>query len=163
MSKARMTGAFRLFGPLLAAPLLASCQPSEIAVRTVFLGGALAFVSADPRDPNPALCWREAILVDDGLRPVWRFTAPRTGRCAGLFPLFYGRAPAGAETAIPAAPIEPGRLYLFVGDATAEASGAFSLERAGSRRAVHNLDPASPAAAGLRERWRLKARLGTGG
>jgi len=163
MSDGRTTAALRFLGPLLAAPLLASCQPSEIAVRAAFVGGALAFVAADPGDPNPRLCWREAIVVDDRLRPVWRFTAPRTGRCAGLFPLFYGRAPAGAEAASPAAPIEPGRLYLFIGDATAEASGAFSLERAGARRAVHNLDPASPAAAGLRERWRLKARLGTAG
>lgn len=155
--------ALRLLGMLPAALLLTSCQPSEIAVRGAFVGGTLAFVAADPGDPNPRLCWREAIVVDDGLRPVWRFTAPRTGRCAGLFPLFYGRAPAGAETAIPAAPIEPGRLYLFIGDATAEASGAFSLERAGPRRVVHNLDPDSPAAAGLLQRWRLKARRGTAG
>jgi hypothetical protein len=155
-----VTGAARSLGPLLAAILLASCQPSEVAVRAAFVGGALAFVAADRGDPNPALCWREAIVVDDRARPAWRFTAPRTGRCAGLFPLFYGRAPAGAETAVPAEPIEPGRLYLFIGDAVAEAHGAFTITRAGSIRSIDDVDPDSPAAADLRRRWLLESRRG---
>jgi hypothetical protein len=143
----------RRFAPLLMAPLLASCQPSELAVRAAFIGNALAFVAADPGDSGAALCWREGIVVDDGLKPVWRFTGPRTGECGELFPLFYGRAPGGAETAVPAAPLKPGRLYLFIGDATAGVSGAFALARAGSSLIVHNVDPDSPAADALRRRW----------
>ena len=146
------------FAPLLLAPLLASCQPPELAVRAAFLGNALAFVAADPGESDSAFCCSEGIVVDDRLRPVWRFTGPRTGECGRLFPLFYGRAPDGAETAIPASRLEPGRLYLFIGDATAGVSGAFALSRAGSARIVHNVDPDSPAAAALRQGWWQQAR-----
>lgn len=140
--------------PLLLAPLLASCQPPDIAVHAVFFGNALAFVAADPGDSDAAFCWSEATVVDDSLRPVWRFTGPGTGQCrGGLFPLFYGRAPAGAETTIQAARLEPGRLYLLIGDATAGISGAFAFSQAGSARIVHNVDPDSPAADVLRQRW----------
>jgi hypothetical protein len=155
-----MTGRLRRFVPLLLAPLIASCQPPEIVVRAVFFGNALAFVAADPGHSGSSFCWSEATVVDEGLRPVWRFAGPRTGGCGKLFPLFYGRAPGGAETAIPASPLEPGRLYLFIGDATAGVSGAFAFTQAGRARIVHNVDPDSPAAAELRRRWWQKTRPG---
>jgi hypothetical protein len=143
----------RRFAPLLLAPLLASCQPPNLAVRAEFRDNALVFVAADPGNSDSTFCWSEATIVDDSLRPVWRFTGPRTGDCGKLFPLYYGRAPEGSETAIPASPLEPGRLYLFVGDATAEVSGAFAFTQAGSARIVHNVDSRSPAAESLRQRW----------
>jgi hypothetical protein len=139
--------------PLAFAALLASCQPPEIVVEAAFVGGALAFVAADRGDPGGGLCWKEAVVVDDELRPAWRFTAPGTGECGRLLPLFYGRAPAGADMATSPRPLEPGRLYLFLGDATAGVRGAFTLSRAGRGRVVHNVDPDSPAAAELRRRW----------
>ena len=146
---------------LLLAPLLASCQPPEIAVRAAFFGNALAFVAADPGDADAQGCWSEGAVVDDGLRPVWRFRGPRTGQCRNLFPIVYGRAPDGAETAVAASALEPGRLYLFIGDATAGVSGAFALTRAGSARIVHNVDPDSPAADLLRQRWWRRGEPGT--
>ncbi|HEX8061900.1 MAG TPA: hypothetical protein VF535_01660 [Allosphingosinicella sp.] len=155
-----MTKRLRPFAPLLLAPLIASCQPPGIAVHAVFLGNALAFVAADSSYSDSTFCWGEATVVDDRLRPVWRFNGARSGECGKLFPLFYGRAPAGAETAIAASALEPGRLYLFIGDATAEVSGAFALTRAGSARIVHDVDPDSPAAAGLRQSWWQKTRPG---
>jgi hypothetical protein len=139
--------------PLLLAPLLASCQPPNLTVRAEFRGNALAFVAADGGSSDSSFCWGEATVVDDSLRAVWRFTGPRTGECGNLFPLFYGRAPEGSETAVPASPLEAGRLYLFIGDATAEVSGAFAFTQAGSARIVHNVDPRSPAAEALRRRW----------
>ncbi|HEX8513161.1 MAG TPA: hypothetical protein VF688_08640 [Allosphingosinicella sp.] len=142
-----------LLTPLLLTPLLASCQPPNLTVRAEFRGNALAFVPARSADSDSAFCWSEATIVDDSLRPVWRFTGPRTGECGKLFPLFYGRAPQGSETAIQAARLEPGRLYLFIGDATAEVSGAFAFTQAGSARIIHNVDPRSPAAETLRRRW----------
>jgi hypothetical protein len=143
----------RRFVPLLLAPLLASCQPPDIVVRAGFLGNALAFVAADPGDSGSPFCWSEVNVVDDRLRPVWRFTAPLGGECNGLFPLLYGRAPEGGETAIAAARLEPGRLYLLIGQATAGVHGAFALTRAGSSTIVHNVDPDTPAADALRQRW----------
>jgi hypothetical protein len=143
----------RRFLPLLLAPLLASCQPPGLAVRAEFRGNALAFVAADPKSSDSTFCWSEATVIDDSLRPVWRFTGPRTGECGGLFPLFYGRAPKGSETAIAAAGLEAGRLYLFIGDATAEVLGAFAFTQAGTARIVHNVDPRSPAADAFRRRW----------
>lgn len=140
---------------MLLAPLLASCQPGELVAHAAFIGDALVFVAADPGEAESSFCWKEAIVVDDSLDPAWRFSAPGTGECR-LFPLVYGRAPADVETSQPARPIEPGRLYLFIGDATAPVSGAFALSGAGHRRIVHNVDPDSPAAAALRERWRQR-------
>ena len=142
----------RRLAPLLLTPLLASCQPPGIAARAAFIGNALAFVAADPGD-GAGSCWKQGTIVDDRLRPVWRFTAPGTGECRALFPLFYGRAPDGAETVTPAQRLEPGRLYLLIGDATADVSGAFALTRAGSALIVHNVDGGSPAAEALRQRW----------
>ena len=52
-----------------------------------------------------------------------------------------------------AARLEPGRLYLLVGAATASVSGAFALTRSGSVWIVHNVDPDSPAAEALRRAW----------
>ncbi|MGA9580802.1 MAG: hypothetical protein WBR13_02400 [Allosphingosinicella sp.] len=153
----------RRIAPLLLAPLLVSCQPPEIVVRAGFVGKALAFVAADSGDSGSSLCWSEGTVVDDALRPVWRFAGPRTGQCGGLFPIFYGRAPRGAETVTAASPLEPGRLYLFIGDATAGVSGAFAFTRAGSTRIVHNVDPDSPAAQALRERWWQQLRSGVDG
>lgn len=150
----------RRLAPLLLAPLLASCQPPEIVVRAGFVGTALAFVAADSGDPGSNLCWSDGTVVDDALRPVWRFAGPRTGECGRLFPLFYGRAPGGAETVTPASPLEPGRLYLFIGDATADVFGAFAFTRAGNTRIVHNVDPDSPAAKALRERWWQRTNAG---
>ena len=143
----------RIFAPLLLAPLVASCQPPEFEVRAAFIGNALAFVAADSGDSDAAACWREGTVVDDSLRPVWKFAGPRVGECGALFPLFYGRAPEGAETVTRPMPLEPGRLYLFIGDATAGVSGAFATTRAGNSRIVHNVDPDSPAADALRRRW----------
>lgn len=143
----------RRFAPLLLAPVLASCQPPDYAVRAAFFGSALAFVAADPGESDATGCWREGTVVDDSLRPVWRFSGPGTGQCRRLFPIFYGRAPEGTRSAIKAARLEPGRLYLFLGDSTGEVHGAFALTRAGSARIVHNVDSASPAAASLRDRW----------
>lgn len=153
----------RCLAPLLLAPLLASCQPPEFAVRAAFFGNALAFVAADPGESEAVGCWREGIVVDDGLRPVWGFRSPGTGECRRLFPLLYGRAPEGAETSVPASRLEPGRLYLFVGDATAGVSGAFALSRAGGARIVHNVDPDSPAADSLRQRWWSRTESGSAG
>ncbi|HYW14731.1 MAG TPA: hypothetical protein VE891_01065 [Allosphingosinicella sp.] len=139
--------------PLLLAPLLASCQPPEIAARAVFYGDALAFIAADPGDSDEVGCWDAGTVVDDSLRPVWRFSGPGRGECGKLFPLFYGRAPEGAETAIEATRLEPGRLYLFIGDSTAGISGAFAFTQAGNTRIVHDIDPDSPAADLVRQRW----------
>lgn len=141
------------FAPLLLAPLLASCQPPNHEVRAVFLGEALAFVAADPGAADATGCWREGTVVDDMLRPVWRFSGTGTGDCRKLFPLVYGRAPEGTRTAVAAGRLDSGRLYLFVGDATGEIQGAFAFTRAGPARIVHNVDPGSPAAHSLRERW----------
>lgn len=148
----------RRSAPLLLAPLLASCQPPELTVRAAFFGGALAFIAADPGEADSVECWREGTVVDDRLRPVWSFRAPGTGECRKLFPLFYGRAPAGAETSVQAGRLEPGRLYLFIGDATAGIAGAFALTQAGSTRIVHNVDPDSPAADSLRQSWWARTR-----
>jgi hypothetical protein len=145
---------------LLLAPWLASCQPPGIVVHAGFIGGALAFVGADRGELGSGLCWKEAVVVDDTLEPAWRFTAAGTGECRSLLPLVYGRAPEGARTIAPARPPEPGRLYLFIGDATAEISGAFALSRAGNGLVVHNLDPDSPAPAALRRRWRARLQAG---
>jgi hypothetical protein len=143
----------RRLAPLLLAPLLASCQPPDIVVRAVFFGNDLAFVAADPGDSDSLHCWSGATVVDDRLRPVWQFTGPSTGDCRSLFPLYYGYAPEGALTPIEASRLEPGRLYLLMGDAGAGISGAFAFTRAGNARIVHNVDPESPAAAELRQRW----------
>jgi hypothetical protein len=140
---------------MLLAPLLASCQPGELVVRAAFVGDALVFVAADPGEAESSFCWKDVIVVDDSLDPAWRFSAAGTGECR-LFPLIYGRAPAAVETSQPARAIEPGRLYLFIGDATAPVSGAFAISRSGDRRIVHNVDPDSPAAAALRQRWRQR-------
>ncbi|HYJ81466.1 MAG TPA: hypothetical protein VEW26_01305 [Allosphingosinicella sp.] len=140
----------RRLASLLLAPLLASCQPPGMVVRAGFIGDSLAFVSADS---GSGFCWKEAAVVDDRLRPAWRFSGPGTGECRALLPLVYGKAPEGTETGTEAARLEPGRLYLFIGDATAEVSGAFSLTRAGQSTIVHNVDPDSPPAKAIRERW----------
>ena len=144
---------FLRLAPLLLAPLLGSCKPPDILVRAAFVEGALAFVSAEGGNGG-TLCWSDAAVVDDSLRPAWRFTAPGTGECNGVLPVFYGRAPAGAADDVRARPLEPGRLYLFVGDATATLTGAFAISRAGNGRIVHNVDPDSPAATALLRRWR---------
>ena len=142
---------FRRLAPLLLAPLLGSCQPPEIVVHALFLGNALAFVSADGDDSS--VCWKEGLVVDDSLEPSWRFTAPGTGECRSLFPLVYGRPPAGADDSEAPRPLEPGRLYLFEGNVIGPVSGAFALSRAGGGLIVHTVDPDSPAAAALRDRW----------
>lgn len=138
---------------LLLVPLLASCQPPEHAARAVFFGNALAFVAADPGESDAAGCWKGGVVVDDTLSPAWRFSGPGTGECRRLFPLFYGRAPEGTETTVPPKRLQTGRLYLLIGDATGEVPAAFALTQAGSARIVHDVDPASPAAAALREAW----------
>lgn len=143
----------RRFAALLLALPLASCQPPDLALRAAFFGNALAFVAADPGESDRAGCWREGAVVDDRLRAVWRFGGPGTGRCDTLLPLYYGRAPEGSRTDIPAERLEPGRLYLFVGDATGEVHGAFAFTRAGTARIVHNVDSSAPAARSLRQRW----------
>lgn len=141
--------AFLLMAPLL----LASCQAPHYTVRAAFVGNALAFVAADPGEADAVGCWREGTVIDDRLRPVWGFSGPGTGQCRALFPLLYGRPPEGTETTVRASGLEPGRLYLFIGNATARVSGAFSFTRSGSIRIVHNVDPDSPAAESLQSRW----------
>ncbi|HEX8623560.1 MAG TPA: hypothetical protein VF782_00635 [Allosphingosinicella sp.] len=143
----------RRLAPLLLALPLASCQPPDLAVRAAFFGNALVFVAADPGDSDSTGCWREGTVVDDSLQPVWRFSGPGTGQCRTLLPLYYGRAPEGARTAIPAGRLEPGRLYLFIGHATAEVHGAFAFTRAGECPDRHNIDSRSRAADSLRARW----------
>jgi hypothetical protein len=144
----------RLLALLLLVPALASCQPPQIVVHAAFIGRALAFVAAEPGEGEGGFCWKEAAVVDDSLRPAWRFTAPGTGECRALLPLFYGRPPAGADPSPPARRLETGRLYIVEGDATAGISGAFALSRSGKGVVVRNVDPESPAAAELRRRWR---------
>ncbi len=139
--------------PLLLAPLLASCQPPDIVVRAAFFGNALAFIPVDSGDSDSLWCWSEAIVIDNSLRPAWQFNGSRTGDCRPLFPLYYGRAPDGAETAVAPARLEPGRLYLLIGSATAGVYGAFSLTRDGDLWTVHNVDPNSPAADSVRQAW----------
>jgi hypothetical protein len=153
----------RRLAPLLLAPLIASCQPPEIVVRAAFLGNALAFVAADSGETGSAFCWKEAAVVDDALRPVWAFAGPGTGDCRRLFPLFYGRAPDGAETRVGAGRLEPGRLYVLVGDATAGVSGAFALTRSGNVWIVHHVDPESPPADSIRRRWWNRGAAGPAG
>jgi hypothetical protein len=143
----------RRLAALLLAPLLASCQPPDIRVHAAFLGGALAFVAADRDDADSSFCWKDAAVIDDQAQPVWQFSDDGLSECRRLLPLFYGVAPDGSEGAAPAAPLEPGRLYILVGNATAQVFGAFSLSRAGNGRLVHNVDPDSPIAVAIRDRW----------
>ena len=142
----------RRFVPLLLAPLLGSCQPPDIVVRAAFLGNALVFIPVDPGDSDSLWCWNDATVLDDRLRAAWQFNGG-SGACRTLFPLYYGRAPEGAQTAIKAARLEPDRLYLLIGSATAGVYGAFSLTRAGNLWTVHNVDPESPGPNALRQAW----------
>lgn len=150
----------RLAPLLLLAPLLASCQPPGILARAVFIGDSLAFVAADSGDDGMR-CWHEAAVVDDGLHPVWQFNGAIAADCRQTFPLYYGRAPGGAETSIEAHKLEPGRLYLLVGNAVAEISSAFAFTQVGDARIVHNIDPDSPVAQALLQRWRDRPMPGT--
>lgn len=149
----------RPFLALLLAPLLASCQPPDIHVRAAFIGNALAFIPVDSDDDDSIWCWSEATVTDGSLRPVWQFDGSRTGDCRTLFPLYYGRAPDGAETAVKPARLEPDRLYVLIGNATAQVFGAFSLTQDGNLWTVHNVDPASPAADSIRQSWWGRAML----
>jgi len=150
----------RRFLFLLLAPLLASCQPPDIHVRAAFIGNALVFIPVDSGDNDSIWCWSEAIVTDGSLRPVWQFDGPRTGDCRTLFPLYYGRAPDGAETAVKPARLEPDRLYVLIGNATAQVFGAFSFTQDGNLWTVHNVDPASPAAESVRQAWWERPRPG---
>ncbi|MET1113201.1 MAG: hypothetical protein ABWX67_16915 [Allosphingosinicella sp.] len=143
----------RRAAPLLLAPLLASCQPPEILVRAGFIGNALVFIPVDSDDNDSIWCWREAAVLDGGSRPAWRFEGSRTGDCNALFPLSYGRAPEGGETVAKPARLEPDRLYVLVGNATAEVYGAFSLRQEGTLWTVDNVDPYSAAAVSIRQAW----------
>jgi hypothetical protein len=139
---------------LAALLLLASCQPPAVLVHAAFVGGALAFVAADPGDADIELCWNGAAVVDDRAEPAWQIEASGLGECRPVLPIFYGRTPPGASAAVAARPLEPGRLYLFLGGGGGgELEGAFALTRAGPKTIVHNVDPDSPAAADLRSRW----------
>jgi hypothetical protein len=142
----------RPFVALLLAPLLGSCQPPDILVRAGFIDNALVFVAEDPGDSDSIHCWNEGIVVDDKLQPVWQFGGAH-GDCRKLFPLYYGQAPEGAGTETPAGRLEPGRLYLFIGNAVAATYGSFALTQVGNVTIVHNVDPDSPVAQALRERW----------
>lgn len=146
--------------PLALVPLLASCQPPDILVRAAFIGNALVFVAADPGESGSIHCWKEGAVIDHRLRPAWQFAGPGTGDCRALFPLHFGRAPDGTETTTGPARLEPGRLYLFIGNATAEVHGAFSFTRSGDVWMVHEIDPDSPAAAALRKAWWERPRPG---
>jgi hypothetical protein len=127
--------------------LLASCKPGTYRAHADFLGGRLAFVHPEGRALNG--CWQELKVV--GERGVaWRFTHPGVGECANVFPLFYGRVPEGAAETVPAARLEPGRLYVLDGDLTLTLEGAFVLDRAQGRLSVRNVDPRSPEAQRLR-------------
>jgi len=141
------------FVPLLLAPLLASCQSPDILVRAAFLGNSLVFIPVDSGDNDSIWCWREAAVLDGSLRPAWQFEGSRTGDCRALFPLSYGRSPEGAETVVKPARLEPDRLYVLVGNATAEVYGAFSLSQAGNLWTVENVDPSSPAPVSIRQAW----------
>jgi hypothetical protein len=147
----------RALSALAALLLLASCQAPNIPVHAAFIGNALAFVAADPDDSDIRLCWDGAVVVDDRAEPAWEIKAPGLGECRPVLPLFYGRTPPGASQAVAPRPVEPGRLYLFLGGGSdGELEGAFALSRAGGRTLVHNVDPQSPAAAELRSRWRAR-------
>lgn len=139
---------------LAALVLLASCQAPRVLVHAAFIEGALAFVAADPDEGDVRLCWRSAVVVDDRAEPAWAIEAPGTGECRRALPIFYGRTPAGASAPTAPRPLEPGRLYLFLGGGGDGAlEGAFAFSRSGGRTIVHNVDPDSPAAAELRSRW----------
>lgn len=144
---------FRAFAGGACLFLLSACAPPEIEVHAVFIAGRLAFVAADQDQADSRLCWKDAAVVDDRLQTVWEFTAPGTGECGRILPLHYGRAPAGATTTAGPGRLEPGRLYILIGDATASVDGAFSFIRAGDRVRAHNVDPDSPSATAVREAW----------
>lgn len=133
------------------AALLGSCQSPAVTARAVFIDGRLAFVDAEGED-HPSWCWRGGVVIDDRLQPLWRFERSPSGKCGPLFPLFYGRAPDNGS-GTDAVRLEPGRLYLLLGDATAEVEAAFAFSRAGKGLIVHNVDPDSPAAAALKQRY----------
>lgn len=138
---------------LLLAPLVSSCQPPDIAAEAAFVHGRLAFVAAASGTADAEGCWSRGTVIDDAARPVWEFSGDGTGACRRLFPLFFGRAPAGTETTRAAAPLEPGRLYVLTADATGDVRAAFSLSRAGEMTMVHNVDPDSPPAEALSRLW----------
>lgn len=133
------------------APLLGSCQPPTIHAEAVFLDGRLAFV--DSEGDRPTGCWLGGVVIDDRAEPVWRFERDGLGECRALLPLRYGEAPERTRTTIaPRAP-EPGRLYIFLGDATGNVEAAFALTRVGGRILVHNVDPEAAFVDEVRRRW----------
>ena len=149
----------RAFRVLLLASLFASCKPGTYRAEAVFIDGKLAFVDAKGGNFNGG--WQELAVLDGEARPIWSFTHGRGGECRSVFPIFYGRPPDGATNTAPPVRPEAGRLYVLVGDLTESVEGAFVLERRGQGMAVRNVDPASPAAAAIRERW-WKGRNGGG-
>lgn len=144
----------RTFSALASLLLLASCAPPQVLVHAAFIGQALAFVAADPDDSDIELCWEGAVVVDDRAQAAWSVESPGVGDCRPVLPIFYGRTPPGSSASVAARPLEPGRLYLFLGGGSdGDLKGAFAFTRSGSRTIVHNVDPESPAAAELRRRW----------
>ncbi|HEX8572853.1 MAG TPA: hypothetical protein VF759_08885 [Allosphingosinicella sp.] len=155
----------RAIAALAALFLLASCQAPNILVHAAFVGGALAFVAADPDDSDVRLCLQDAVVVDDRAEPAWEVEAPGLGECRPVLPIIYGRTPEGASAKVAPRRIEPGRLYLFLGGGSdGQLEGAFAFSRAGRRTTVRNVDPESPEARALRSRWWARrqdpARLG---
>ena len=141
--------------------LLGSCQGPDIVVEAAFVGNRLAFVAADPGETGDGSCWNGALVVDDRLEPVWQTDSPADGTCRWVLPLIYGRAPPGDSTLVAARRLEPGRLYLFLGD-TSWLVAAFALSRAGDRTIVHNVDPESIPASDLRVRYWRRHKAGHG-
>lgn len=150
----RQRASLRLAAAVASASLLGSCQPEEIRALAGFQGTRLTFTAADG---EPHGCWRRAELLDEALGVAWAFEGDGLGDCGPLLPLRYGAAPPRTRDTVPARPLEPGRLYVLLGDATSTVHGGFLLTRTGKRTSIQNFDPNAPAVRAIVERrWRQR-------
>ncbi|WP_158703061.1 hypothetical protein [Allosphingosinicella vermicomposti] len=133
------------------ALLLSACSPSA-PVKAVLVDGRVTFVGDTP-DGRKAPCPQSfAILAEDG-GPAWRIdqAGPWEGPgCAFRFPATYGQPPAGFAAAQAPQPLEPGRLYVILGDGGLH--GAFSFQKDGADTVIRNVDAGSAQAQEIRRR-----------